>query len=556
MSHWNRRTFLTRGSRSALSLGIGLTSSLLWAISAGSAEPPWQDVYRDGFQISHLTEGWQSTLTSSARRADGLRISDLSTVGGSGRFFHVDWGVDPQEGATVEVRLKAISCSEPWGVALLVSDGEHEEGVTFFPHQVMLAAAGLTAPFTAADQFHTYRVQFKKSDIQVWADDKLVLDGQGKFTRPAHARRNQLGFGCGSSNATGEAIWQWVRFQGGQIDSLQVALPHVPGLDIQVGATQVIVPGEIYRSLFKLADGTLVVADRRSADAGRTWEPGLALHTGAYQFPDSEIVQLGFHSQRTDRPGYFSIPLSRSTDNGRTARSETSLLHIPDATGGTGDDGKPYEGPVADHAIVALRDGSLLAAMYGQFSGDRVPVPTMPAAWNCYKYRTFVVRSTDCGKTWEYLSTVAYDPNVGLESFCEADLLVLPDGEILCFMRTGGSGGKYTPLYLSRSADDGKTWSTPQPIADRGVWPNACRMHNGVLVCTYGRPGNWLAFSLDEGRTWTGHFCFHTGPTTSYNSVEEIAPDVLLVVYDRRQLDPDGNLRPEVVGTTVTVRRR
>jgi len=533
-----------------------LTSSLLWAISAGSAEPPWQDVYRDGFQISHLTEGWQSTLTSSARRADGLRISDLSTVGGSGRFFHVDWGVDPQEGATVEVRLKAISCSEPWGVALLVSDGEHEEGVTFFPHQVMLAAAGLTAPFTAADQFHTYRVQFKKSDIQVWADDKLVLDGQGKFTRPAHARRNQLGFGCGSSNATGEAIWQWVRFQGGQIDSLQVALPHVPGLDIQVGATQVIVPGEIYRSLFKLADGTLVVADRRSADAGRTWEPGLALHTGAYQFPDSEIVQLGFHSQRTDRPGYFSIPLSRSTDNGRTARSETSLLHIPDATGGTGDDGKPYEGPVADHAIVALRDGSLLAAMYGQFSGDRVPVPTMPAAWNCYKYRTFVVRSTDCGKTWEYLSTVAYDPNVGLESFCEADLLVLPDGEILCFMRTGGSGGKYTPLYLSRSADDGKTWSTPQPIADRGVWPNACRMHNGVLVCTYGRPGNWLAFSLDEGRTWTGHFCFHTGPTTSYNSVEEIAPDVLLVVYDRRQLDPDGNLRPEVVGTTVTVRRR
>jgi hypothetical protein len=81
-------------------------------------------------------------------------------------------------------------------------------------------------------------------------------------------------------------------------------------------------------------------------------------------------------------------------------------------------------------------------------------------------------------------------------------------------------------------------------------------MHNGVLVCTYGRPGNWLAFSLDEGRTWTGHFCFHTGPTTSYNSVEEIAPDVLLVVYDRRQLDPDGNLRPEVVGTTVTVRRR
>ena len=89
MSRWNRRTFLTRALRSALVLGIGLTSSLHWAISVESAEPPWHDVYRDGFQISHLTEGWQSTLTSSARTADGLRISDLSTAEGSGRFFHV-----------------------------------------------------------------------------------------------------------------------------------------------------------------------------------------------------------------------------------------------------------------------------------------------------------------------------------------------------------------------------------------------------------------------------------------------------------------------------------
>ena len=78
----------------------------------------------------------------------------------------------------------------------------------------------------------------------------------------------------------------------------------------------------------------------------------------------------------------------------------------------------------------------------------------------------------------------------------------------------------------------------------------------GVLVCTYGRPGNWLTFSLDDGLTWTGQFCFYSGPTTSYNSVEEVAPDVLLVVYDRRQLDADGTLRPETVGTTVTLRRR
>ena len=71
-----------------------------------------------------------------------------------------------------------------------------------------------------------------------------------------------------------------------------------------------------------------------------------------------------------------------------------------------------------------------------------------------------------------------------------------------------------------------------------------------------GRPGNWLAFSLDEGETWVGHTCFYEGPTTSYNTVEEVAPGKLLVVYDRQALDADGNMARGVVGTFVSVERR
>ena len=134
-------------------------------------------------------------------------------------------------------------------------------------------------------------------------------------------------------------------------------------------------------------------------------------------------------------------------------------------------------------------------------------------------------------------------------------------------MRTGGSGGKYTPLYLSRSKDEGRTWGKSEPIADRGVWPNACLMENGVIVCTYGRPGNWLTFSLDGGYTWKGHFCFYDGRTTSYNSVEEVAKDTLLVVYDRQVRDDEGNRKPkalvnevnmswEAAGMYVTVKRK
>jgi len=333
-----------------------------------------------------------------------------------------------------------------------------------------------------------------------------------------------------------------------------ISKPDVPELDIQVGETQTIVPEANYVSMFKFADSSIAVDSKRSYDAGKIWQGSPSFNVGAYQFPDGEIIQLGFHSKKMDRQGDFEIPLIRSTDNSKSTKTDTAMMHIPEAVGGTGDNGKPVEGPVADHAIIGLSDGSILAAMYGWFATDQVLTPTMPEEWQCFKYRTFVVRSQDRGKTWEYLSTVVYDPNVGLESFCEPDLLSMPDGDILCFMRTGGSGGKYTPLYLSRSKDDGRTWSKPEPIADRGVWPNTCLMKNGVIVCTYGRPGNWLTFSLDGGYTWKGHFCFYDGRTTSYNSVEEVKKDRLLVVYDRQVDNDEGNMSWEVAGTYVTVK--
>ncbi len=515
---------------------------------------PWHVFYEDGFPSGQVA-AWASPLTSSQKTAEGLQITDPSTENGSGRLYSAEWHVDPKAGATVETRLKVKSCSSDWGVVLLVADGVHEEGVTFFPDRVVLAKAGIRKDLDTRTDFRTYRVRIAGTDIHVWADDTLLLDGTGKFTAPAHANRNQIAFGCGSSTATGEAVWQFVRFRGGKIESPRLAKPEVPGLDIGYGPTRVIVPDAIYVSLFKFADGRIAVDGKRSADSGDTWQQGPAFHTGAYQFPDGEIIQLGFHTKATEREGFFTTSLIRSTDQGKTTQADTAVLHIPEAAGGTGDDGKPYEGPLVDHAIVGLRDGSLLAAMYGQFKTDRVPVPTMPAEWQCFKYRTFVVRSADRGKTWQHLSTVAYDPKIGLESFCEADLLRTPGGDVLCFMRTGGSGGKHTPLYLSRSSDDGRTWGKPQPIADRGVWPNACLMQSGILACTYGRPGNWLMFSLDEGHTWTAPHCFYSGPTTSYNSVEEVAPGRLLVVYDRQQLDDGGNLRRETVGTTVTVDR-
>lgn len=217
-------------------------------------EQSWQTLYDEGFPIPGVT-AWASPLTSSQTTPQGLRIADPSNENGSGRFYQCDWQVDPQTGATIEARLRVASCSAPWGVALLVSDGTHEEGVTFYRDQVVLAHAKLSTKWDSQTAFHTYRVRIQGSDIRVRADDEPLLDGTGKFTAPAHAGRNQIGFGCGSSTATGEAIWQSVRFQGGKVDSPSVATPQVPGLDVKLGKTQVIVPDKVYVSMFKFADG-------------------------------------------------------------------------------------------------------------------------------------------------------------------------------------------------------------------------------------------------------------------------------------------------------------
>ena len=518
---------------------------------------PWQPFYEDG-RWDGQAHAWIGDATHSRRTPEGLLVADPSTEKGSGRFYLLDWQADTAKGAALEARVKVVSCSEPWGVTMMVSDGTHEEGLTLFPDRLLLVNAKETVPFDAASAFHTYRLEIQREDVRLYVDAKLTVNAAGQFAAPAQATppRNQCGFGCGASVATGEAMWQWVRYRSDLPAPEAVKMPTVPGLKVTLGETVEIIPGATYTSLFKFRDGRLAVGDRHSADGGHTWTAGPGPGTGAFEFADGEVVSPGFNTKRI-ADGAFTVPLSRSTDGGKTFQGEEARLNIPEGTGGTGDDGKQYEGPPVDHAIVQLRDGSLLMAMYGYFKTDTVLCPAFPPEWKLYKYRTWVMRSTDRGKTWDYWATVAYDPTVGAESFCEADLLTLPNGDILSFMRTGGSPPKYvTPLYLNVSQDDGKTWSKPAPIADRGVWPNACRMHDGTLVVTYGRPDNWLAFSRDDGKTWIGHTCFYQGGTTSYNSVEEVAPGRLLVVYDRQALNADGNMASGVVGTFVKVDRR
>ena len=195
------------------------------------------------------------------------------------------------------------------------------------------------------------------------------------------------------------------------------------------------------------------------------------------------------------------------------------------------------------------------------------------------QFRTIALRSEDRGKTWHYLSTIAFDAreDVRGEGFDETSLLVLDDSRILSFIRSGASDqaslgssnnndwenkmpfsyGKQTPIYMSISIDGGKSWSNADPITTHGVWPDAIQLENGIIAVSYGRPGNWLMFNDKKSESWGPIIPFYNDlyppDCGNYVSIEEVSPNIMLVVYSRT--NPNDYWKSELVGTYFQVKR-
>ena len=337
-----------------------------------------------------------------------------------------------------------------------------------------------------------------------------------------------------------------------------------PGLGITVGQPFTIAKSENYLSwgywcfpvLQQCANGDLLLGFNTGEDAflstpvgtnfycshdgGKTWNPdqtwnqkslsarvrasfliyncqtpfldGAGGLSGFCNLADGTCITYFYLTMRAQTPALFVDSMWTSPDGGGTWQRPVDVeFAVPgmaqDALG---------RGQAIWHSSVQLTNGNLVTVAHTLFAGEG-------------KLRVIALGSSDKGRSWGYLATVAYDPNINTEGFTEPIVCQTAPGSLICFMRTEGGN----PMYQSFSNDGGRTWTQPRQAGVNGVAPDMRLLSNGVLACSYGRPGVNIMFSLDgTGNGWTNYTTIFSGNSTSYTSFAEVAPGRLLFVFD------------------------
>ena len=135
--------------------------------------------------------------------------------------------------------------------------------------------------------------------------------------------------------------------------------------------------------------------------------------------------------------------------------------------------GMPFtnlEGPT--DAPIEMPDGSILmgAIAYG-LNGDATDVASV------------LIRSTDKGKSWKYVSTIADDPGGKLGGFVEPGIVRTKTGRIVAGLRNHGPDNA---IWTTYSDDDGKTWAPVKKTDMIGHPVDLIQLSDGRLMASYG----------------------------------------------------------------------
>ncbi|MGZ4975335.1 MAG: sialidase family protein, partial [Limisphaerales bacterium] len=364
-------------------------------------------------------------------------------------------------------------------------------------------------------------------------------------------------------------------------------------LQFKFGDERLVLPRGLQPSLLRTTSGALVVQGqvpekpqptsrmvypsametRISRDNGVTWqviprklhENGVNLEGGAVQLRDGTILALDTYVMPGANAGEGIGQLYFSTNDWHTLEGPVDVsFDLPKANfyGSADDGGHPHNAMRLHRRILELPNGDLLTTIYGWLEGDNTPSQYQP---KMKKTRVMLVRSSDKGRHWKFVSTVAADSTVGTEGYDEAVLARVSKGDsagqLICQMRTGRE------LREATSDNEGVTWTAAVPRVFAGLdvyrtelWidmfrgmkalggrildeknpedlrgavvdPDLIELRSGLLVAAFGvritqkdcwrnphHPwnGNYLAVSSDHGKTWKNVIRMTSGVLTTH----------------------------------------
>jgi hypothetical protein len=283
-----------------------------------------------------------------------------------------------------------------------------------------------------------------------------------------------------------------------------------------------------------LADGTIVVVYReatdhypssdsvvvmkKSTDGGASWSAASTIQSEA----TNDIGPAGLIRLSSGRllcaimVNNFTVPYHTadgvfviySDDDGATWSSRITL-----------NSGFTYWS-AASGRLIQRADGTVLLGLYSRNVGDSYESAS-------------IMSSSDEGETW-INEVVIGDGPADSRYYQEPSLLILPNGEILCFMRSDTA----YQFYLSRSFDGGGTWSVPELLFTATGRPDAFRAQNGLIVVWYRETsGSQLAYrvSKDNGYTWGSEIISESGAYfEAYSSAIEYEPGMVGVIFGKQ----------------------
>lgn len=100
--------------------------------------------------------------------------------------------------------------------------------------------------------------------------------------------------------------------------------------------------------------------------------------------------------------------------------------------------------------------------------------------------RSALIRSDDGGRNWEYYSTLAYDP-ASIIDYEEPSIVKLQDGRLVCFMRTHvNPSSDAKNMVMTISEDEGFSWTPPKWTNIWGYPADMIALEDGRYLMVYG----------------------------------------------------------------------